>query len=606
MTEGNRMASDKKQHKSRGILRKVLLVITALLMFAVLELGKHTLIGWGLAAAAIAAFVFLRVKVLRDRGRGLRFLSWIGLLAVFGLILRISWPPIRNVPAVAGKNGGTTGVIHTALGDLTGVYTEDRQVEVYAGIPYAKPPVGELRWKETVPAEPWEGVLAADHFAPMSMQTTELPLYSSLKQIIGYHDYAISLDDNYRAPVSEDALYLNIWKPAGELKDAPVLVYIHGGSLQTGQPWYEDYSGTGLAHDGVIVVNMGYRLGIFGFYADEELIAESANGTTGNYGLLDQIEALKWVRDNISAFGGDPSNVTVSGESAGSACVTALCTSPLAKGLFRRVVCESSTVTAPVPAHSFRLLEDALKAAPETKARHNAKTVADLRAIPAEKLAAEMNYHHHITVDGYVLPVTPYEAYRQGAYNEEAQLHGFNREEAAPFILFSQANLKNYESKIRRVFGSDTEKVLALYPASTDAEARSNWADIETVLLFTYGHYCLERQALENGIDTYVYHFTKTNGRLSAWHSGEEVYLYGNIPEGSSLYTARDRELSGQMKQYFLNFIRTGNPNGAGLPEWPKSSGEDRVMEFGDTTSLQKAPYLELYRIMDEKYGFGR
>ena len=179
-------------------------------------------------------------------------------------------------------------------------------MEVYAGIPYAKPPVGELRWREPQDPEPWEGVLAADHFAPMSMQPQNAAWYSSMAQIIGYHDYEISLDDNFRDLNSEDALYLNIWKPAGEQENLPVLVYIHGGSLQTGQPWYADYSGEGLARKGVIVVNMGYRLGVFGFLADEELMAESPNGTTGNYGLLDQIKALEWVRDNIAAFGGDP------------------------------------------------------------------------------------------------------------------------------------------------------------------------------------------------------------------------------------------------------------------------------------------------------------
>ena len=607
------MADKKVKKPSRGILWKVLLAIAALILFTVLELGKHTLWGWALAVLAIAAFIFLRVKKLKGKGRGVRLLAWLGLLAVFAVILWISRPPVKAVPAVAGKNGGTTGVIHVAQGDLTGVYTADKAVEVYAGIPYAKPPVGELRWKEPQPAEAWTGTLAADHFAPMSMQVTDSVIFGSLKQIVGYHDYQISLTDNYRPPVSEDSLYLNIWKPAGELKDAPVLVYVHGGSLQTGQPWYEDYSGEGLARDGVIVVNMHYRLGIFGFYADEELAAESPNHTTGNYGLLDQILALEWVRDNIAAFGGDPSNVTISGESAGSACVTALCTSPLAKGLFRRVVAESSTVTAPEPAHSFRLMDEALKAAEKTKERWKASNVADLRAIPAEKLASEMDYHHHITVDGYVLPVTPYEAYRQGAFNEEAQLHGFNGEEAAPFILFSQGNMKNYESRIRRVFGDKyAQQVLELFPASTDAEAKKNWADIDSIILFIYGHICLQRQAALESIPSYVYYFTKTNGRLGDWHSGEEVYLYGIIPEGSRLYDARDRELSGQMKQYFLNFIRTGDPNGTGLPQWEKVETRDSglyqmpVMGFGDTTGMTVLPenYETLMRIMDEMQGF--
>ena len=583
-----------------------LLIILSLLFYATLELGKHTLPGWILGTAAICAFVFVWIKVLNDSVWWAKYIGWGGLLAWLAIALLISKPPVKAVPAVQGNSAGITDVIHLAQGDLTGVLTEDGKTEVYAGIPYAQPPVGDLRWREPQKAEPWEGVLAADHFAPMSMQVQSSVIYNSLAQIIGYHDYKFTFSDNYKEPVSEDSLYLNIWKPAGEVSGLPVLVYIHGGSLQTGQPWYSDYSGLGLSREGVIVVNMGYRLGIFGFLGDPELAAESPNGTTGNYGLLDQIMALQWVQDNISAFGGDPDNVTISGESAGSACVSALSTSPLAKGLFRRVVGESSTVTAPKPAHSFRLLDDAFKAAEETKSRFKVSSIAELRDIPAEKLASEMNYHHHMTVDGYVLPESPYEAYAKGIHNEEAQLHGFNREESAPFILFSQANLKNYEKNVHLLFEEPyASRVLELYPASTNEEAKRNWADIYTVFYFTYGHYCWERQALENGIPTYVYHFTKGNGRLGSWHSGEEIYLYGNIPAESTLYDDADRSLSETMLKYFRNFITDGNPNGESLPEWDAVTEPGKVMEFGEQVRITDDPHLELYKILDEMYGYG-
>ncbi len=590
--------------KSRGIFGKVLLVIAAVIFIAILEWGKHTLAGWILTAALVAAYIILRVKVLNGKRRLVRFGGWLCFIAFFAVILLISWPPVHAVPAVSGKSAGVTEVIHTANGDLTGVLTEDGEVEVYAGIPYAKPPVGNLRWREPEPAEPWEGVLAADHFAPMSMQTQSLPIYNSLRQIIGFHDYKwFDFSDNYREPVSEDSLYLNIWKPAGDVKDCPVLVYVHGGSLQTGQPWYQDYAGEGLAREGVIVVNMAYRLGIFGFFADEDLAAESPNNTTGNYGLLDQILALQWVQDNIDSFGGDPENVTLAGESAGSACISALCTSPLAKGLFRRVVGESSTVTAPQPAHSFRLLDEAYAAGENTKERFGAASAEALRDVPAEKLAAEMYTHHHITVDGYVLAETPYESYAKGILNEEAQMHGYNREEAAPFILFSQANMKNYVQKIKESFDEPyASRILDLYPASTDEEAKRYWADIYTAVLFSYGHWCWEREALENDIPTYVYHFTKENGRLGSWHSGEEVYLYGNIPADSKLYDEADRELSRIMLQYYRNFIATGDPNGEGLPRWEASTGDGKVQELGLQVGEADAPYQELYAVLDEMY----
>ena len=592
------------ERKSRGIFGIILLVIAAFIFFAVLDLGKHTLTGWILTAALIAAYIIFRIKVLKGKRRLIRFGGWVCFIAAFVVILWISRPPVQAVPAVSGKSAGVTDIVHTAQGDLTGVLTEDGMVEVYAGIPYAKPPVGDLRWREPEPADPWEGVLAADHFAPMSMQPQNDPIYSSLRQIIGFHDYKwFDFSDNYREPVSEDSLYLNIWKPAGDVSGCPVLVYVHGGSLQTGQPWYHDYSGEGLAREGVIVVNMGYRLGVFGFFADAELAEESPNKTTGNYGLLDQIMALQWVQDNIASFGGDPGNVTLAGESAGSACVSALCTSPLAKGLFHRVAGESSTVTAPEPAHSFRLLEEAYEAGEKTKERLGAASAEALRSMPAEKIVGEMQTHHHITVDGYVLEETPYESYAKGIHNEEAQLHGYNREEAAPFILFSQANMKNYEQKVRAAFDEPyASRILALYPASTDEEAKRYWADIYTAVLFSYGHWWWERQALQNDIPVYVYHFTKENGRLGSWHSGEEVYLYGNIPADSGLYDEADRELSRIMLMYFRNFIATGDPNGEGLPVWNRSTGAGKVQELGVQTAEADAPYQELYAVLDEMF----
>ena len=603
----DRSRTSNRQRKNRGILWRILFFLFALILLAVLELGKHTILGWVLAVILLVLFYILRAAKLNAKGKGIRFLSWLALLVLSGVILWVSWPPVRLIPAVSVKNAEKTDVIHIAQGDLTGILTEDKAVEVYAGIPYAKPPVGELRWKEPVPADGWDGVLEADHFAPMSMQTQNLPIYDSLVQIIGYHDYKISLKDNYREPVSEDSLYVNIWKPAGSnLSNLPVLVYIHGGSLQTGQPWYQDYSGEGLAREGVIVVNMGYRLGIFGFYADPALAEESPNHTTGNYGLLDQILALQWVKDNIAAFGGDPDNVTLAGESAGSACVSALCTSPLAKGLFRRVLLESSTISAPQPAHSFRLLDEAFETAEAMKNRYGVQTLDELRALPADKIVGELAVHHHITIDGYVLTETPYESYQKGIHNEEVQLQGFNREEGTPFILFSQANMKNYENRVREYFGEEyADQVLALFPSTTDAEAKRNWNDIYSAVLFTYGHYCLGREADTNDIPAYMYYFTKENGRLGSWHSGEEVYFYNNIPKDSRLYDGNDRALSRTIVDYLLNYVKTGDPNGAGLPLWEPSRNGETLLELGDTVAAAEAPYLAFYQILDEIQGYG-
>ena len=597
----------------REILRWIPLALFILLYLAVLELNKNSLWGWALALILFGLYIFLFVKFLSSHSFGIKLAGFAGLLITLTAVFLLSWPPTKPVPAVDVKNPKVTEVLKLQDGAITGVYTEDGKVAVYAGIPYAAPPVGELRWKEPQPAQPWEGVRACDTFASMSMQPTNLPIYNSLAQIIGYHDYRISLTDNWVAPVSEDALYVNVWKPATarEGDKLPVIVYIHGGSLQTGQPWYSDYAGAALAEHGAIVVNMGYRLGVFGFLADEELAAESPNGTTGNYGLLDQIQALRWVQANIAAFGGDPDNVTVAGESAGSACVSALLTSPLSSGLFRRAVLESSTVSAAEPAHSFRLFDAAIASGRELKTRYQADSIDELRALPADKLVQEANTQHHITIDGYVLPKTPYEAYLDGTAMNVPLLHGFNAHEGAAFIIFSNADLKNYEEKVRRSFGEYADEVLSLYPASTDAQARENWEQIYSAILFSYGHYCLTRQAIRQGAPVYEYFFTKENGRLGAWHSGEEVYLYGNIPADSALYTAADRTLSEQMVQYFVNFAASGNPNiptdqadGSPLPEWKSLTSAEEIFELNENPGVIPEPYLELYRILDRMHGF--
>ena len=432
----------------------VFFVLFSLLFLVLLELNKNTVLGWILAILLLGGYAVFYARTLSKKSGFVRIIGFLGLLLLLmGLLFYLTVGPVKRRPAVEGPNGGVTDIVTVADGQLTGVLTADKVVEVYTGIPYAAPPVGDLRWREPQDPEPWEGVLKADTFAPMSMQPQNSAIYGSLSHIVGFHDYEISLDDHFREAVSEDSLYLNIWKPAGQQQDLPVLVFIHGGALQTGQPWYADYRGEGLARKGVVAVNMGYRLGVFGFLATDELAAESPNGTTGNYGLLDQIKALEWVQANIAAFGGDPDNVTIAGESAGSACVSALCTSPLAKGLFRRAIGESSTVSAPLPAHSFRLLDEAKKTGDETLRRFHAANIAELRKVDAESLAAAADTNHHITVDGYVLTETPYESYRRGIHNEEACLQGFNALEASPFILFEQANLKNYEQKVRSMFG---------------------------------------------------------------------------------------------------------------------------------------------------------
>ena len=594
---------NKAETKTHDFLFWIFFALLTLTSLTLLELNKNGLTAWGVTLALLVGYAVLRQRLLHGGHFYLRLIALIALIALLVQILLGVGRPYKRRPAVT-VSGGMSEVLTLSDGKVQGVKTRDGAVEVFTGIPYAKPPVGQLRWRAPQDPESWSGVRTCVQFAPMSMQPRNSEIYNSLSQIVGFHDYAVSLRDNFRDAVSEDSLYLNLWRPANGGEKLPVLVFIHGGALQTGQPWYADYSGEGLARKGVIVVNFGYRLGVFGFLATEELAAEDPHGSTGNYGLMDQIKALEWVRDNIAAFGGDPENVTIAGESAGAACVTALCTSPEAKGLFRRAIAESSTTTAPVPQHSFRTLPAALETGRETMERFGAKSLAELRALPAEKLVAAADANHHITVDGFILPKTPYEAYRAGEHNEEALLHGFNAEEGTPFILFDQGNLKNYEGKVRGYFKDRADEILTQYAPKTDEEARSMWMQLYSGIYFTHGHYCLSRQALRVGEPVWEYYFAKENGRLSAWHSGEEVYCYNNIPADSKLYDEDDRRLADLISDYFVNFIRSGDPNGAGLPVWEQSTDGTNVMLLGTEQKMIPDPYLPIDRVLDAMQGW--
>lgn len=575
--------------------------IVTLLFGAVLELNKNTIIGWILLVILAVIFPVLYMTKLSNGRWFVKLIAWLAYFALFFGILLATWPPVKAVPASDDPKPEQTGTIMTEDGLVRGVYSKDHIVEIYTGIPYAKAPVGDLRWRKPQDPEPWDGILECDHFAPMSMQTTNLPIYDSLVRIIGYSDYKISLRDNYIPPVSEDSLYINVWKPAGEHENLPVLVYIHGGTLQSGQAWTKDYDGKSFSKNGIVTVNLGYRLGVFGYYTDMELMAEE--GTAGNFGLLDQIKALEWVRDNITAFGGDPNNVTIVGESAGSACIDALCVSPLAKGLFRRAILESSTLSSVNPPHSYRDFETALKSGQSLKERYNCSNLEDLRKLDAKTIVGELSTQHYLTNDGYALLDSPYNTRMSGVHNEEALLHGYNLEESGPFIMFSHANMKNYENRVRAYFRDYADDVLAIYNPTTNKEADEYWAIIYGAVFFNYPHYCLNRLAVKEGIPVYEYLFSKSNGMLSSWHSGELIYVFKNL-EGKKLFDEVDYKLSETMHSYWANFATNGDPNGEGLPAFPQNTDSVHLLEFGDKVQVIDEPYLALYEVMDRMYGF--
>ena len=601
----------KKRKRPRTVAFWIFFSLAAILTMILFELGKNTLWGWALLLFLIVGWALLRVKLLPEAGFLPRLALFLGGLCLMGVLFVLSGPREKPIPAVRASHPAVTDVVTVTEGQLTGVRTEDGAVEVYAGIPYAQPPVGELRWKEPQPPEPWEGIRACDTFAPMSMQPRTNPVLGSLIDIFGFHRFTISLKDNFLEPMSEDSLYLNIWKPAGKASGLPVLVYIHGGSLTTGQPSYSEYNGETLAREGIVVVNLGYRLGVFGFLAEEELAAESPNGTTGNYGLLDQIRALEWVRDNIAAFGGDPGQVTVAGESAGASCVNALCVSPLSEGLFVRAIAESSGITARTPYHSFRTLERALETGKAIRAEFGAASIAELRAVPAEELVHTAHSNDSLTVDGWAVTEQPCLSYEKGKNHETALLQGFNVHEADFFCIGTKVDAENYVEALRPLYGAWAEDAAAAFPPAEQApyyrylidpggSAKGSYDACVSAAWFAYSHYNWSRLLTARGTPVYTYYFTKDNKGLGSNHAGELPYFYGNLKQHAGCYDETDADLERTMLRYYVNFIKTGDPNGGSLPEWPSvQEAPDQVLELGAEIRVIPDPYLALYPLID-------
>jgi len=638
-----------------------LIILITILYIAVLELSKNILISWIIAILACAAMIGYRAycKKKYDANKGSVFgniygygpenkrrdmrIRAVAALFLFVLVLTANYfltqPPAKRVPVVDNKKPDVTTVVTIDQGQLTGVYNADHTVKAYGGIPYAKPPVGELRFREPQEPDKWEGVRACDHFGPMAMQPRSSVIYDSLARIVGYHDYRVQFGDEYVEDMSEDCLYLNIFSPEKETDDLlPVVLYIHGGSLTTGKPSYTEYRGEDLAKKGVVYVNCAYRLGVFGYYAAEDLKKESPNGTTGNYGLLDQIAALKWVYNNIKAFGGDPKRITIAGESAGASSVNAICASPLSKGLFQYAIAESSSVLPKEPFHTFRYYEDAIATGDAVRSEFRVETSEELRSIPAKELVTTITDNSAMTVDGYAITQQPYLTYEQGKNNEKALLNGFNVKESDAFLLDDEATRDNYVELLSEDIGDYAEEMAQVVPYNLPqrdqhilidklGEAKGALNVAYSAMWFTYPHYVWNNYLVKQGIPAYEYYFTKTNKALTNYHAGELPYAYGNLWRHPGLYNDSDYELSEIMQSYWVNFIYSGDPNGnyrtadtpgdgiysteiadKPLPVWEmRDKGQDKLLQLDTTLQMIDDPNLEIYKVidkyMDEKEG---
>ena len=537
-----------------------------------------------------------------------KFVPWVAFVLISAVLLPLAKPSVEARNAVNYANPVQTEVMHLANGDVRGVYNQDKTVEVYAGIPYAKPPVGDLRWKEPQPLDNWEGVKECDKFAPKSMQPASNPVMNTLVDMYsekGWHpDYKMHPEQD----MSEDSLYQNIWKPSHVSSNLPIFFYIHGGSLTTGSSAFSDYNGEEMAKKGVIMITIQYRLGVFGYYAHKDLIDESTNNTTGNYGLLDQIFALKWVNDNAEYFGGDKNNITIAGESAGSSSVSALCSSPLAKGLFKKAIGESSSLVIKRAPHTYRKMEKALETGEKIMEEQNCSSIAELRKVSAEKLVTTKYENPSMTLDGYALTKDPYDVYLAGENNEESLLNGYNVKESDAFVvptnLFNPTNKNNILERLKAAFNDEMgQKIYDLYKDKIEKNAFEAYNEIISVYWFIQPHHSWSNLAYNNGVKVYRYQFTKENGYHATYHSGEMIYAYGNVRKDPKKYRYNESDylLADIMLTYWSNFAKTGDPNGSDVPTWNLyNPSNNKVMELGEHLGDIDDEYLSLYKLLDE------
>ena len=510
----------------------------------------------------------------------------------FMLYLLVAGAAIAKAGARAVNN-----VVKTDSGSISGAELgEDKGVRVYKGVPFAAPPVGNLRWKPPQAVKSWTGVRECTAFSPACPQIDLLErLYG---QKIG--------------PMSEDCLYLNVWTPAKKNSDRlPVMVWIHGGSYTMGTGATLAYDGEALARQGVIVVTINYRLGPFGFFAHPELTKESGNKSSGNYGLLDQIASLQWVRRNIAAFGGDPDRVTIFGESAGAGSVCFLMASPLAKVLFHRAIAQSGSAFGQNRhlKETWYGLEPMEKVGERVAAQlgcdKEKNVLAALRAKSPDELIQGSNVASNFffseggnrfapIVDGWVVPDDPGAIFREGRQNAVPLIAGTNADEGTIFLLALQfKEAKEYDELVRRIYGAHADDVLALYPVSRPSDIKVMLNRIVTDSAFVSGARFFARANSKVSAKTYLYHFTHAVqgarfAGLGAFHASEIPFVFKTLNTARAQVTDADRALADKMSAYWVRFAATGNPEAEGAPPWPRYAAErDQHLEFGQSIAVK-------------------
>ncbi|WP_206108212.1 carboxylesterase/lipase family protein [Paludisphaera soli] len=502
---------------------------------------------------------------------------------------------------VAGGLAGSAVAerVETRKGVVEGT-TRANGVRAFLGIPFAEPPVGPLRWKAPRPAPRWEGVREAKVFAPG-------PIQNGL----------IALMTGAATNFSEDCLYLNVWTPAKAPGERlPVMVWIYGGAFAMGSTNVPTYDGARLAEKGVVVVSIAYRVGPLGFLAHPELSRE-AGGVSGNYGLRDQVAGLEWVRDEIEAFGGDPGRVTVFGESAGGISVSMLAASPRAKGLFHRAISQSGGSFAPPKlADEGGMAARPLKLAEAEGERFLDDLGVDLaaaRALPATELL-RLPHWWWPTFDGDVLPGDPYELYKAGAFHDTPILVGTNSDEGAMFVRpGARTTPKGFASRVRSEYGDLADAILAAYPHATPDEAFAATKALFRDSAFAWHTWTWARLQAEKGANpAFVYYYDRRpEGSPGASHAAEIPFVFRNLDGLAGLFArgprAEDVAASELISDLWVNFAKSGDPNGEGLPPWPAFDPADpKVLVFDETPSARPVPNLPQLEALDAYFAWRR
>jgi para-nitrobenzyl esterase len=407
----------------------------------------------------------------------------------------------------------------------------------------------------------------------------------------------VSMPGETPPTVNEDCLYLNIWTPAQSVhQHLPVLVWIYGGGYINGSASMPLYWGDRLAHRGVIVVTIAYRLGPLGFLAHPELTRESPHHSSGNYGLMDQIAALEWIQRNIAAFGGDPKNVTIAGQSSGPISVSILMASPLAKGLFERAIGESGGLFEPLQLGPKYLLANAERDGEKYAVSLGATSLQQLRRLPASQLSGNAGGIVHPVIEPHLLPVSPYEAFASGQQNDVPLLIGSNAEEARALVDVTHVTAATFDSDLEHSYGALPPPLVAAYPHTTDEDARQARLGLERDLRFGWDMWAWARLQAGTGKNPVYYYSFRQKPPFPAgtvyegWgasHFAELWYVFDHLDQEPWKWTAADRKVAEEISSYWVNFARSGNPNGPGLPPWPAFTKADgKVLYLGDPITV--------------------